>query len=915
MSACGSIPVNQTHTYTTLGTYTVTLSGSGGAQTKTITVTAPSTSTNPTGKLTANGCTIPAGATTCSVITYWSTQNPLLYNGSPFAEVIVTNNATSQPYTGSWTAGVSYDYLPGGNGAYAFNLPVGSYSVSLVTTSDDVHFTTLVTDEVTIAGGSSPSSAGLSVSNSSSLGSQNVIAGANDFTFDEIQLDASQLTQNVRLSSLPLDLTIGNGAGVNDLSACQLFNGSTALNTGARVANSPTSGLTRFVFDNALTIPAGTVMTLNLECNLSSAAVSGATYKWSIDTTASNYVATGPTIGSIVVTGAAGGTLSSTGAPTMTASADGSMTLGVSPASPSYSILAGGNTGATLGVFNIEASKENINLTKLGVTLASGHPSDLSNLYFYSSNGTLLGVAQFVGGATTAISTLTTHLVLPVNTQETITVRGDIADIGTNQPGGEGDLIKVNPLSAQGTGVSSGTTINTSNNGSTVAGVTMYKTYPIISLVSNSYGVPASGVSDGRLMEFQVTANNAGSLGINQLTFKITSSSGVTVAAPVLYAYTDAAFSQAAFNTKGAGVVATTVYNASTGIAVATVVPGSPLEVPAGGSLYFLLKSPVVSSTGTNLYEVSTTLEGDSAELSSPSISTATTLDSSSNFVWSPNATQTVTSNSTDDWTNGVGVTGLSSTGLTQNRTGSPTPAPTPAPSPVPVVSWAGPQQFNGSGSGSSLGSPVTLGGAFTLIAWVDPSALAQQSYGFGVGGTVIDAIQGGYNNGGTAYATSTGYALGISSSGLLWWWPYNGGDVYSASAIPLNKWTQVALTYNGTMASMYINGVLSGTKTVGEPGAPLVTSVGGKSWITGAFSGSIANVSIYNSTLSATQISSLSLPPQVQAPSSDGTSGGTAMANPPGSELVATVVEEMQAPFTMLTTTLGSIFFTLGIY
>ncbi len=64
---------------------------------------------------------------------------------------------------------------------------------------------------------------------------------------------------------------------------CQLYNGTTALNTQA-VGNattnggqwnvgptSETSGLeANFIFQNSLTIPKGTVVTLSLECNVSS---------------------------------------------------------------------------------------------------------------------------------------------------------------------------------------------------------------------------------------------------------------------------------------------------------------------------------------------------------------------------------------------------------------------------------------------------------------------------------------------------------------------------------------------------------------------------------------------------------------------------------------------------------------------
>ncbi len=77
----------------------------------------------------------------------------------------------------------------------------------------------------------------LTVGNSTSPTSQTIVAGGSNIVFAGIQLDASQSGENVRLSSIPLTLVDRRSGTEADLSACQLWNGSTALNTGTRVFN------------------------------------------------------------------------------------------------------------------------------------------------------------------------------------------------------------------------------------------------------------------------------------------------------------------------------------------------------------------------------------------------------------------------------------------------------------------------------------------------------------------------------------------------------------------------------------------------------------------------------------------------------------------------------------------------------
>ena len=74
---------------------------------------------------------------------------------------------------------------------------------------------------------------------------------------------------------------------------------------------------------------------------------------------------------------------------------------------------------------------------------------------------------------------------------------------------------------------------------------------------------------------------------------------------------------------------------------------------------------------------------------------------------------------------------------------------------------------------------------------------------------------------------------------------------------MPLNTWTHLAATYDGTVLALYVNGVQAATLVVS---GPLITSTGalqiGGNAIWGEwFNGLIDEVRVYNRALSATEI------------------------------------------------------------
>jgi hypothetical protein len=121
-----------------------------------------------------------------------------------------------------------------------------------------------------------------------------------------------------------------------------------------------------------------------------------------------------------------------------------------------------------------------------------------------------------------------------------------------------------------------------------------------------------------------------------------------------------------------------------------------------------------------------------------------------------------------------------------------------------------------------------------------------QAAFAGTAGATIIDGDETG---------GSVGYGYGIRNDGKIWWWPSAGNDKYSTSAITMNAWTYVALTYDGTNVKMYANDTLDSTQASSPPQTPTFLKVGAKSWVTGAFKGGIATVSMYSAALTVAQI------------------------------------------------------------
>jgi len=525
-------------------------------------------------------------------------------------------------------------------------------------------------------------SAALTVTVSTSPAAQNIVTGG-QVLFTNYVFDASQSGEDVRFGAIPLAYDRGDNAKAaapSKLTSCQLFDGTTALNTGSNVVNPSATATTSspnshtVTLDSQYTVPKGTVKTLSWKCNVMTSADSASVFQWGL-TNGSTMTVTGVTSGADVSENLVNGN-----GQAMTI-ATGSFTASADSSTPNYATAAAGSTGVNMGVFKFRASNEDVTLTKVGLILTDGATvSDVATAYLYNGS-TLLGTATFTSDSTTATSSLNNILVLPKDTDVLVTVKVDLGSIGTGQTGEEGSLVKVDVTNAEGTGYSSGTTLQVGGIAAGVNGVRMFKSFPVVAQDT----LASTGVADGKLMRFKITANSAGPVGLYGLDMTLATSSFATgggVSSVKVMVYSDSSYSLPVSGTYGASTGQFGATNGTTGGTTLTNAPTltfqsttNALQIPAGVTYYFQVESTVTSTqTGTS---VTTTLNGDAAYIDaahlSGSVSTTTgaNADTNNDFIWSGNATSTATlaGGANDlDWANGYGILGLPSGGFSQTR-------------------------------------------------------------------------------------------------------------------------------------------------------------------------------------------------------------------------------------------------------
>lgn len=530
----------------------------------------------------------------------------------------------------------------------------------------------------------------VAVTIASSPAAQTVVAGVTNLPVGAYNFDATQSGEDVRFNSAKFyydEVTALAGATVTN---CFAYDGATRLsNTAVNppiVAATSDDGDLTFTFDNQLVVPQGTVKIVEIRCDLPGSSTSGA-WAWDLNfSTTAITTFSGTGLGSSQTITPTTPSAAITDGNTQTVATAGALTVYEDSSSPSYTLAAGGATGVTIGVMRLEGTNEDQRIDRIALVMsnvaATSTPQDLSSVSLWDG-ATQVGTALFTGTNRSATSTLTSTVIIPKDSFKLITVKADLSTIGTGQAGESGVLVQVNYDDSDRTGTrsvgqASGTTINrTSNTDTSFDGVRMFKSYPTVAQLTTPSLVLVGG-TDVELSRFSVTANAAGGISLSEVTVNLATSSAsavsgtTTVTDMKVYAYTDSGFSSGV-----SGFIGGLAYDGGEGLVAGDNEAefSSLVNIPAGTTYYFRVVADVTLTAGTGNFSgnVDTKITGDSAfpiaqstlMINETAADAETTNDA---FIWSPLSTTTNAARANIDWTNGYGIPGLPSTGLSGTR-------------------------------------------------------------------------------------------------------------------------------------------------------------------------------------------------------------------------------------------------------
>lgn len=575
----------------------------------------------------------------------------------------------------------------------------------------------------------------LTIDAASSLAAQNVIAGSTGVELGRFAFDSNASGEDVRVTSGKIrELVTGaNGNLYTQLQLCDVGDKASCYNNGSNKVD-PASGGNRnltFTFDKNIVVTKGTTKIMSLYGNVSSTATSGATvvFDFSASVTNSDWSTTGVKSG-----GAIAETVNTTGGATMTVRTGGGWTVVLDSSAPSEKWVPAGGTGVTINVLRFTSTTEAFTLTDMRLQLdgtGSSTGSSYSKVYLYDEDGTLLlskGSPQFINYIEDFnFAGAAKDFVIPKDGNRRMTVKADLAGIGSNLSGKAGEVLGIGFDATTRTqniakGVSSGSVVYTStgvgndrpeDNDTSLAQVATFRSIPTIARLEPTSTKLISGSQV--LYKFSVTADPAYDVALAKITFAI-ATSGVTAFTTSLpnirlYNVTDGKFVNTAtanaaayFDTLGA---LSPNYDSSNRLIVRTYADnttdyvdaaasgtngqqtyGGWITVPKGATHVFELRATGSITTDGTADSVTTILLGDDARSGYLRLTSASRITMAAknridteevnatvakanvatrtNFIWSDFASDATTSHTahTADWMNGFKVPGLPTTGL-----------------------------------------------------------------------------------------------------------------------------------------------------------------------------------------------------------------------------------------------------------
>lgn len=390
---------------------------------------------------------------------------------------------------------------------------------------------------------------------SGSTTAQTVVSGTSNYKFTTYVLDASGSGEDVRITAFQLRNTFSSSNTADDLTNCQLYDGSKVLNTGGNImnpSNSDTSAANKtYTLDTSLVVPKGTIKKIDLKCNLVSGANASGQWQWGITDADASLTATGVTSGQSVD---GSDSITANDGRIISAASSGTLAFTLDSSSPSLKWSQSGSSDNTLAIFRFNATDEDIRIDTVGLqlatstdaaaTMASNTPSDLSKVTVWDG-ATKVGEAVF---SSTDYATATlTGVIVPKNSQKLLTVKADIADIYIGGPARPGHLVIINydasnssncmdatcQRGAVGVGMSSGVAVGSGGSDSAANGTRIAKAIPTVTKVALS-STKFSNTTGQSLYRFKVAAPAGANNGVSlyKFSFNVSTSTSSVVELP-----------------------------------------------------------------------------------------------------------------------------------------------------------------------------------------------------------------------------------------------------------------------------------------------------------------------------------------------------------------------------------------------
>ena len=534
----------------------------------------------------------------------------------------------------------------------------------------------------------------LNVSTLNTPVAQTVVVGSNGYTFAQFVLDASASGEDVKVTQLSIRHSTTAANLHQDISGMKIYDGALVLNLNdveSGDATTVSNATSTIDLDTALIIPKGTSKTLVLKGDISGSATGG--HEFSMVGT-SALVAYGNSTGNSITE-----TITNSDGQLMTTATNASLTISVSSASATQDGLLPGNTeGLTVGVFSFRAQYSDVNLEEVYMTLSTTTVSNLGGPDQFNKISLWYGADKVAEATATTTDSLletagdtdtnannTVHfdmsaspVKITAGTTKDLTVKVDTSNPDYyNYPGatkgesGEGFVLSIN---AVGDVVARSASILAAGNKTLSSGTLksyyLFKSVPTVltnDLISGGItsGTMLAGTESGKLLyKFSVRADNAGDIGLGQVSFLVTTS---TATATNFYLYEG-----------GSQVAATTTYqNVSAGkfiVAFLFTSDGTapdagegdikPETIAKGQTKTYTFKADIEGPSGTTTGSVQVQFLGDGNILATlPSgygvggTNNITAKSYEGNFVWGDfwrtYDSSSTTNEETEQWSNG----------------------------------------------------------------------------------------------------------------------------------------------------------------------------------------------------------------------------------------------------------------------